>query len=723
MAERGEVVHVIGERWKGAPLVHETRHDGRLIVHRIGADDTLQPHWRKMANGTVDELDGLKKTAFPNQWFSWHAAFLAEWLVEHEGIDVIEGQEWEAPLYYFLLRRALGIGPRRQPPCIVHLHSTSEITRHFNGALTTPRPYMLMKRMEEYCIHAADALLCPSQHFACLCAERYNVPIERIRIIPLPLGKIHHLDREHDVWARGSICFVGRLEPRKGIVEWIEAAARVSIEQPEVVFDIIGADNWSLQRSLIGRIPRLSRSRFRFHGVKTRDEIPGLLAGARAAVVPSRWENFPYACIEAMGTGLPVIATRVGGMLELVEDGRSGWFTPDSGVVGMIDGLAGALRRCLAAPPEKLAAMGYAAAETVQRVCNNQRTVDAQLAFRAQVASCGARHSSALASARGQSHFGTTAETECKGAGVIVCVAALPDATLTLESIRSQSVQPKAVAVVCNRASTSRERARLNSCLNHNTVLLYRPDRAGADAWNAGFEFLRESGQYGFWVFLDEHDYLLPHYLARLENSFTRRPEVGVIAVWTERTAGPKYIDAPLCPDPVWQLRNNEVPPASAFRDEALGEIRPFRAGLPREYDIYDLANAVMANGWMSAAFPEILTQRSKKQQIAWPNSTVLRVLRAVVLSRFSNIIAPETLSIVDDYVPIPLAGDYMAIPLAGTELGPLELKWALQILLLSARFSLIHPRRTVRAAVRLARGALAALGSSFRLGKIRTFR
>src|SRR5262245_41056103 len=95
MAERGEIVHVIGERWQGAPLEREESLDGRLIVHRIGADDPLQPHWRNIGSCIGGEVDGLKKTAFPNQWFSWHAAYLIEWLIEQGDIDVIEGQEWE----------------------------------------------------------------------------------------------------------------------------------------------------------------------------------------------------------------------------------------------------------------------------------------------------------------------------------------------------------------------------------------------------------------------------------------------------------------------------------------------------------------------------------------------------------------------------------------------------------------------------------------------------
>jgi glycogen(starch) synthase len=718
MAERGETVHVIGERWKDAPLARETSHQGRLIVHRIGADDHPQPpHRPNTASCTADELDGLKRTAFPNQWFAWHAAFLAESLIEHEDIDVIEGQEWEAPLYYFLLRRALGIGPRRNPPCIVHLHSTTEFIRHFNGALTTPRPYMLMKRTEEYCIRAADALLCPSQYFARQCADRYGLPAERIKVIHLPLGAVRFAERRHEVWARGSIYFVGRLEPRKGIVEWIEAAARIANEHSEVEFDIVGADIWGLQRSLVGRIPRASRSRFRFHGPKTRAEIPGLLAGARAAVVPSRWENFPNVCIEAMGAGLPVIATRLGGMVELLEDGRTGWLTPDTGVAGMVDGLADALRRCLAASPAELASMGRAAAETVQRVCNNQRTADEQLAFRAEVARFGARRSLALASPLRRSPRGTdtvVARTDRQGAGIIVRTGALCDASLTLESIRSQSVQPQAVAIVYGRAPASGERGYSGRSPDENMVLLYRPDRSGADAWNSGFEILQAKGRCGFWVFLDEDDYLLPHYLSKLEKAFAHLPEVGVIAVWTGRTAGPRPLDAPLCPDPEYQLRANEVPPASAFRAEALGEIPPFRSGMPREYDVYDLANVVMARGWQAAAYPEILTRRSKQQNIAWPNSTALRALRAELLNRFSDVIARETLGLVDEYIPIPLAAANHDSP---------DLKSLPRLLLFCVSICLRQPRRTARALVRRTGAVLKVVGSQFRPGKTRTAR
>jgi glycogen(starch) synthase len=716
MAERGETVHVVGERWKGAPDAHETSHEGRLIVHRIGADDPLQPHWQKVTGRLGLELDGLRRTTFPDQWFAWHAAFLAEWLIEHDNIDVVEGQEWEAPLYYLLLRRALGIGPNRCPPCIVHLHSASEFVRYSNGALDAPEPYTLVKRMEEFCISSADALLCPSRCFARQCVDRYRLPAERIKVIHLPIGSVPLTERNAEVWARGSICYIGRLEPRKGIIEWIEAATRVAQENSEVKFDIVGEDNWGLQPTLARRIPRRLRSRFRFHGSKTRAEIPSILAGARAAVVPSRWENFPNVCVEAMGSGLPVIATRLGGMVELVEDGRTGWLTPDTGVAGMIDGLADALRRCLAASPAERASMGRAGAETVRRVCNNERTVDEQIAFRAEVARSGTPRSTVLASSA-PSPAGVRAEqvTEqgrCEGI-VVVRTGALSDAVGTLESIRSQTVQPRAVAIVYGRMPPGGKQSRMGVGSDKDAVLLYRSDRTGADAWNAGFEVLRANGRCGFWVFLDEHDHLLPDYLSRIESVFVHRPEVGVIAVWTERMAGPRPLDAPLCPEPEYQLRANEVTPASAFRAEALAESALFRPGIPREYDVWDLANGIMARGWRAAAYPEILARRRVKQQnIAFPSNTALRAIRAELLSHFAGIFTREALGLVDEHVPIPLAA---------SPPDSLDEKSLSQFVVSFIKIIALDPRRAARGIIRRSRASLAQRRLQFGLRKGRT--
>jgi glycogen(starch) synthase len=398
MVERNETVHVIAERWRGASARRQTFHDGRLIVHRIGENELptqIGVAERHSEDRLSKELASVKSSSFPQQWFSWHAAYLAEQLIEMEEIDVVEGQDWEAPLYHLLLRRSLGMGPRRMPPCIVHLHSASTFIRHFNGGASSTYP--LEERMEKACIRAADALICPSHYYADQCSEKFNISRESIKVIRYPVGFTPLVQRSPTVWVKGSVCFVGRLEPRKGIIEWIEAAARVARENPKIHFDFVGADNWRPQYVLKDSLASALRPRFRFHGQKSRHEVLPHLANAMTAVVPSRWENFPNVCIEAMSSGLPIIATRLGGMVELIEDGRTGWLAPEGGVSDMADGLTLALRRCLATEPQQRAAMGLAASQSIRRICDNEASVTAHIEFRAEVARRGATRPSSAA--------------------------------------------------------------------------------------------------------------------------------------------------------------------------------------------------------------------------------------------------------------------------------------------------------------------------------------
>ena len=75
------------------------------------------------------------------------------------------------------------------------------------------------------------------------------------------------------------------------------------------------------------------QSRVRFLGV--RSDIPDLLRAADVFVFPSRWEGNPLSVMEAMAAGLPVVATAVGGVPELVEDGVSGILVPNEDLEGL----------------------------------------------------------------------------------------------------------------------------------------------------------------------------------------------------------------------------------------------------------------------------------------------------------------------------------------------------------------------------------------------------
>ena len=95
LAESGDVVHVIAQRWEGAPAAIAESHGGKLIVHRVSPDDQPieGPHGTADSEQSSFIVNSLANSDCPSQAFSWRVAALAEQLVTSEGIDLIEAPE------------------------------------------------------------------------------------------------------------------------------------------------------------------------------------------------------------------------------------------------------------------------------------------------------------------------------------------------------------------------------------------------------------------------------------------------------------------------------------------------------------------------------------------------------------------------------------------------------------------------------------------------------
>ncbi len=129
--------------------------------------------------------------------------------------------------------------------------------------------------------------------------------------------------------ASNELLFLGRLEPEKGVGTLLEAMPLVLAADPAARLRIVGGG--SLDAELRTRARRLGLGgRVEFVGKVAKDRVQGYYAQAAALVLPSIWsENSPLSIYEAMAAGLPVLASRIGGMPELVEDGVTGFlFTP-----------------------------------------------------------------------------------------------------------------------------------------------------------------------------------------------------------------------------------------------------------------------------------------------------------------------------------------------------------------------------------------------------------
>ena len=149
---------------------------------------------------------------------------------------------------------------------------------------------------------------------------KHKLTVAKAGCPPLTPAKVRgetrrELGIEEDLFAIG---FFGRLVAEKGVETLISASP--SIEKG-VSFEVFGEG--PLSEPLV-ELAQQSGSRVRFHGF--RDDVPECLQAIDAVVIPSVWEEaFPYAALEAMSVGRTVLASRVGGMSEIVEDGATGY--------------------------------------------------------------------------------------------------------------------------------------------------------------------------------------------------------------------------------------------------------------------------------------------------------------------------------------------------------------------------------------------------------------
>lgn len=149
------------------------------------------------------------------------------------------------------------------------------------------------------------------------------------------------------------IGMVGRLVPVKNPGLFLDAAKQVRRTHPQARFVLVG--DGELRPALESRAQALGIAKsVSFTGWRT--DLPRIYADLDVAVVCSRNEGSPISVLEAMAAGVPVIATRVGGVLDLLEDGKTGVLT-DSGDV---DALAGAMSGLLEHPARAEALTGAA---------------------------------------------------------------------------------------------------------------------------------------------------------------------------------------------------------------------------------------------------------------------------------------------------------------------------------------------------------------------------
>jgi glycosyltransferase involved in cell wall biosynthesis len=159
---------------------------------------------------------------------------------------------------------------------------------------------------------------------------------------------------------------VGRFVPQKNPMLLLKAFAELNDPRAHLAL----AGEGALREQLIA-YARSHNISARVHFLGKQDNIPAILAASDVFVLSSDWEGNPLAVMEAMAARLPVIATRVGGVPELVESGEQGILVPAGDQTGFADAM-----KALIESPEKRQAMADAAQTRAFREFRVERMVE-----------------------------------------------------------------------------------------------------------------------------------------------------------------------------------------------------------------------------------------------------------------------------------------------------------------------------------------------------------
>jgi glycosyltransferase involved in cell wall biosynthesis len=157
-----------------------------------------------------------------------------------------------------------------------------------------------------------------------------------IAVIPNGVDRPRHESAGVAAEQRTRVITVANLRPEKNHETLIAASDLLSADFPDVEFQIVGDGP---RRSELEALVRSRRLDDRVSFLGHREDVGRLLSEASIFALPSRSEAFPNGAIEAMAAGLPVVASAVGGLLDLIEHGRTGLLIEPGNPTALADAL------------------------------------------------------------------------------------------------------------------------------------------------------------------------------------------------------------------------------------------------------------------------------------------------------------------------------------------------------------------------------------------------
>lgn len=336
-----------------------TSADHRAEYERLVAesDPRLPPPSVRLA--FVEEPNSAGWGAFYSYMHAWsarvHRALREEY--PDRGPDLIEFCDYLGEGFVTLQARKSGDPWSELTRVCVRLHTTSYITSVLDAYLPDDFATTATFEAERYVLRNADTLLWSGGDVLGTYQRLYGAdalaPAERIPDA--------FLNEEDPVIDRSGapddrtplrLLYLGRLERRKGVQNLVRAVT--ALGRAPVRLTLLGADTPTapLGSSMRGQLELMAAvdSRIDFHQSVARSEVGRLIRSHHVVVVPSLWECWPNVGREALMNNRPLLATPVGGLVEMARPGRSGWLARDRSEAALREEIAE-----LAAQPARVA--------------------------------------------------------------------------------------------------------------------------------------------------------------------------------------------------------------------------------------------------------------------------------------------------------------------------------------------------------------------------------
>jgi alpha-maltose-1-phosphate synthase len=271
--------------------------------------------------------------------------------------DVVHAHTWYADM------GGLWIRTLHRIPLVVTLHSMEPLRPWKADQLGSG--YLLSSWIEKTVVEAADRVIAVSakmredivQHFD---ADPSKVVVLHNGIDPDRFVRVDAQDHLERLGVKKPyVLFVGRITDQKGIFHLLDAAPKLP-PGVQVVLCASAPDTPEIEERLRRRLPQHPNVKWIFEMVPL-EVVKQLYTHAEVFVCPSVYEPFGIINLEAMACETPVVASAVGGILEVVVDGETGWLVPPANP----DALATSIRKVLD-DPTRARAMGRAGRKRVE---------------------------------------------------------------------------------------------------------------------------------------------------------------------------------------------------------------------------------------------------------------------------------------------------------------------------------------------------------------------